>query len=75
MILPNKKIKLSYSLLGTGSIIITNLTSSHTVSSLWEKVKGFSEINNYEKFILTLDLLFSLDLIKLSRGRIIINKK
>ncbi len=70
MIIPNKNIKLSYSLIGVGSILLNELSRAKTVSALWEKVKKHNEVNNFEKFILTMDLLFSLNLITLENGLI-----
>lgn len=65
MILPNKNIILSNSLLGLGLIILKKLNSKETVSSLWSKTRG-EKINTFEKFILVLDFLYALNLIKLS---------
>ncbi len=67
MILPDKSISLSSSLIGTGSGILTELITPQTVSSLWEKVRN-NEINTFEKFVLTLDLLYMLRLIELKDG-------
>jgi len=63
MILPNKNINLSNSFLGTGFIILQELKSPQTVSSLWEKVRKKSEIGTFEKFSLTLDFIYSIGLI------------
>ena len=68
MILPDKSISLSHSLLGMGSIIISELRVPQTVSSLWEKARAHEEIKTYEKFILTLDLLYMLELIEFEEG-------
>jgi len=68
MIIPNKNIRLQNSLLGMGTIILDILSNPNTVSSLWEKVKQSSEINSFEKYILTLDFLYMLDLILIEDG-------
>lgn len=69
MILPDKNITLSNSLLGIGSKILTELAVPQTVSSLWEKVRRkYSEIKTFEKFVLTIDLLFALGLIEFDEG-------
>lgn len=69
MILPDKNITLSNSLLGIGSKILTELAVPQTVSSLWEKVRRkYSEIKTFEKFVLTVDLLFALGLIEFDEG-------
>jgi len=63
MILPNKNIKLEYSLIGVGKVLLFYLTSAQTVSSLWEKVKLQKEITSFEKYILTLDFLYTIKVI------------
>lgn len=68
MILPDKNILLSGSLLGMGANLLNRLQAPQTVSSLWEKVRSQGEINSYEKYILTLDLLYILSLIELQEG-------
>jgi len=65
MIVPNKNIRLQNSLLGMGAQILPQLNITQTVSSLWEKMKSSKEINSYDKFVLTLDFLFMLNLIEL----------
>lgn len=71
MIMPDKNIRLGNSLLGMGAHILSQLQASETVSSLWEKVKTNTAINSYEKFVLTLDFLFMLNLIDLQKGIIV----
>jgi len=68
MILPDKNILLANSLLGMGAGLLIKLKSPQTVSSLWEKVRHYGEIHSYEKYILTLDLLFLLHLVELEAG-------
>lgn len=68
MILPDKSISLSHSVLGMGSIILSELHIPQTVSSLWEKAQEHKEIKTFEKFILTLDVLYMLGLIEFTEG-------
>ena len=68
MILPDKNLLLSSSLLGTGANLLTKLKSPQTVSSLWEKFRKNGDITSYEKYILSLDLLYLLGLIDLDKG-------
>lgn len=67
MILPNKNIILSNSLIGLGVIVLQKLTTKETVSSLWLKARG-EKINTFEKFVLILDLLYALNLIRLENN-------
>jgi hypothetical protein len=67
MILPDKNLLLSHSLLGMGSVILMELTIPQTVSSLWEKARS-KGIAPFEKFILTLDLLYMIGLVEFKEG-------
>lgn len=70
MILPTKHTSISKCLLGAGAKIIEEVKTPATVSSLWEKVKKFPEIKTFEKFVLTLSLLYALNIIEFSDGLI-----
>lgn len=75
MILPDKNIKLEFSLLNCGAVILKQLEQPQTVSSLWNKVKEDNAIAGYEKFILTLDYLFIIGGIFLEQGMLRRNKE
>lgn len=68
MILPNKNIYLRNSLLGLGALLIEKFRDGDTVSSLWERIRKDTEINTFEKYILSLDLLFMLKAVKIEEG-------
>ena len=68
MILPDKNIKLEYSLLNCGALILDEIREPKTISLLWEQVKQKETLGNYEKFVLTLDFLFIINAIKLNDG-------
>lgn len=72
MILPDKNITLPNSILGIGSDIITVLEVPQTVTSLWEKTRRIRKIGDdaitFEKFILTLDFLYTMGLIEYNKG-------
>ncbi|MCC4768161.1 hypothetical protein FXW07_16540 [Methanosarcina sp. DH1] len=70
MILPNKNVTLRYSLLGTGSKVISELKSPQTVTSLWDKVRNYEEVSTFEKYILCLDFLYTIGIIELEKGLI-----
>lgn len=74
MILPNKNIGLSDSLLGLGASILNDFEMNQTLSSLWERVKNSKDEINFEKFVLVIDFLFMLDLIQLTSEGILIKK-
>ena len=68
MILPDKTIKLKYSFVGAGSIILRELDVPQTVSSLWEKVRDLDEVGTFDKYVLILDFLYAIGLIELEEG-------
>ncbi|MGP8321830.1 MAG: ABC-three component system middle component 6 [Methanosarcinaceae archaeon] len=68
MIYPNKTIELKYTLLGVGSLIIAELHTPQTASSLWENVRTREEIGSFEKYVLTLDFLYLIGLVKMDDG-------
>lgn len=74
-ILPDKTIKIDYSVVGIGALILNAMGPSDTVSSLWERMKHYEQVNTYEKFISGLVLLFSAGVIVYNSGVIIKNKK
>jgi hypothetical protein len=68
MILPSKTCSLSNSLLGFGTVVLESMTSPTTVTSLWEKIHSDDQQITFEKFILTLDLLYLLSVIEFDQG-------
>lgn len=71
MILPNKYIKENEALIGVGTILLNFLSGEKALSDLWESVKEIPNIGNYERFILSLDLLFILGLIEFRNNKLI----
>ena len=69
--MPNKNITAHYSLVYCGAIILAELKKSNTVASLREKTKGLEILENYDKFILTLDYLFIIGTITLRDGLVV----
>lgn len=71
MIMPTKFIQEDEALIGVGAILLKRLSSSEkSLSDLWENTKQIPNVGNFERFILTLDLLFMLDLIVLTNNKI-----
>jgi len=71
MILPDKNIKLEYSLLNCGALILKEMSEPQTISLLWDKVKKHEALVNYEKFLITLDYLYMINAITLKDGLIL----
>ncbi|QSV64374.1 MAG: hypothetical protein HEQ26_18080 [Dolichospermum sp. DL01] len=70
MILPTKHISTSHSLLGVGAKILEQLYQPRTVSSLWSAVRDIAEVATFERFVLTLDLLYAIGAIDMEMGLI-----
>ena len=60
MIMPNKYLKEEDTLLGASATIFNNLSSNQSLSELWDLVKEDDSIYNFERFILSLDMLYIL---------------
>jgi len=73
MILPNKNIYLRNSLLGLGALLLEWLRKGDSVSSLWDRVRKDTEVNTFEKYVLSLDLLYTLKAIDIREGVLIKN--
>ena len=71
MIMPNKNIKLEYSLLYCGAMILESLQEIDTISFLWDKARQTETMVNYEKFVLTMDYLFLIGAIRMENGMIV----
>lgn len=70
MILPDKNIKLEYSLLNCGALVLESLEVPLTISALWEKLKEQKVFVGYEKFIFTIDFLYMINGIENENGLI-----
>lgn len=71
MILPNKYVPITYTYLGIGSAILKILKKQPLhVEELWHRMMRKPEVGSFDRFALTLDLLFMLDLVILYEGKI-----
>jgi len=68
MILPTKHISISHSLLGVGAKILELLYHPRTVSSLWSDVSTMHEVATFERFVLTLDFLYTIGAVEINEG-------
>ena len=71
MILPTKYIKISNSLLSVGGVLLTNINRPQTVTSLWNLTKHLPEVKTFERFTLSLDLLYIIGLIDFRNGLLV----
>ncbi len=70
MILPSKHISQEQALLGVGAVLLKELKSPQTVTSLWEKVRSHQAVGTFERFILALDMLNITGVVALTDGMI-----
>lgn len=74
MIHPTKHIPAEQTLLGAGAVIFAKLPQPRTVTSLWESVRKEKAIGTFERFILALTMLYSLQVVRFE-GRLITREK
>jgi len=70
MILPTKHISEEQALIGVGAVVLRHLERPQTVTSLWNKVRDHRAVGTYERFVLTLDLLYIIGVVTLTQGMI-----
>ena len=71
MIHPTKHIPVDQTLLDAGAVIFSELSQPHTVTGLWEAVRKVKSIGTFERFILTLTMLYSLQVVQFEGGLVI----
>lgn len=71
MILPDKHIWLSRSLLNTGAVLLRTMKSGQTVTEIWDNVKAQHEIKTFDWFVSGMDLLFLLGVVRFDNGVIV----
>lgn len=82
MILPNKYISLSDSLIGISSLVLENLSSNKmTIDELWDKFnrnirqnKKLKSIPTYNKFVLTINFMYMTNMINYTEKGVIYNE-
>ena len=70
MIMPTKHIPTGQSLLGLGGILLDNLRTHQTVTRLWDTCRHHPDVKTFHRFILALDLLYTLGSIELFEGEL-----
>ena len=78
MILPTKRLSIESSLLGVGADILRLLHEPKSISRLWDELKNLRAVLDvrgerltFEWFVLSLDLLFLAELVRLEHGVLI----
>jgi hypothetical protein len=70
MILPDKHITIERSLIGIGSLLLEQLENPRTITGLWDRVHRNPQVGSFERFVITLDLLYAIGAVELADGLI-----
>jgi len=68
LILPNKHLPPGKSMLGVGAKLLRALDRPQTESALWGRVRNLPEVATFERFVLTLDLLYAIGAVDMKDG-------
>ncbi len=68
MILPTKHISPLDSLLGVGSLILSQVGKAKTVTQLWDEMRALPQVATFDRLVLGLDLLYAMGLVELDGG-------
>ena len=68
MIFPTKHILPGHSLFDAGSTLLAALVIPSTVSDLWQRVREDMSVQEFERFVLALDLLYVLNAVQYRNG-------
>ena len=74
MILPTKHLRTDRAIISIGAEILRILTKPKTISKIWDEFRILPSISkqkkpvNYDWFILSIDLLFTIDAVSFERG-------
>ncbi len=68
MILPNKHVPPGKSLVGVGAKLLHALDRPQTESALWGRVRDLPEVATFGRFVLALDLLYSIGVVDMKDG-------
>ncbi len=68
MILPTKHIPLERTLLAHGGQLLSRLSAPKTVSLLWHEARKDHVVESFDRYVLALDLLYIMGLIRHEDG-------
>lgn len=71
MILPNKHLSTSNSLLGAGAMLLDGIQEPCTVSDLWNRSRDQPAILSFQRFVLVLTFLYTIGAITVQDGQIV----
>lgn len=68
MIMPTKHISINKSLIGVGGLILSHLKRPNTISNLWNTLRKHPDVVTFERFILTIDMLYAIGAVEMVDG-------
>lgn len=68
--MPSKYLREDEALIGISAEILPHIRTNIFISDLWEAVKMQPNINNFERFVLALELLYILGLIEIENNKL-----
>jgi hypothetical protein len=66
--LPSKYVPVELSILGVCALLVSQLLSNDTVSSLWDRVRNEPRVRTFDRFATALTVLFAGSILTLDRG-------
>lgn len=70
MLTPDKYVRLENSLLGQSATLLSLASKDQSVSELWALARDSGSGVSYDRFVLCLDLLYSLGVLDVTTGKI-----
>jgi hypothetical protein len=67
-VLPTKYVPIDSSILGVAAILLGDLGSNDTVSTLWDRVRAMPQIRTFDRYAEGLTLLFAARIVDLRLG-------
>jgi hypothetical protein len=67
-VLPTKYVPIDSSILGVASILLGDLGSNDTVSTLWDRVRTMPQVRTFDRYAEALTLLFAARIVDLRHG-------
>ena len=67
-VLPTKYVPLKYSGLGVASLLLSELRTNDTISSLWDRLHSSERVRTFDRFADGLTLLYTIGLVELQSG-------
>ncbi len=68
MILPTKHVPTRTALLGVGATVLAELERPRTVTALWERAREQPGVATFSRFVLALDLLYTVGALDFEDG-------